>query len=187
MFIERISLVLTAVIFYGYSAIVNIGIDNEYSFYIANLTIFSSLYHYYDEKKFFEEDFICCFFIKLYLCLSYIIWLNWWDIAYYIFVSDILGNFLFYLSYRSWMTKGVDKRYMIVHNLWHFYTAYMLHSVVKNEVKVDIGRMNYIIRELFVLLILGYNIRKINYKNMATVFLFILPEIFSSLKIYLFL
>lgn len=170
---ERISLVLTAVLFYGYNAI--FSTDNEYKFYMTYLTIFSGLYHYKDEKEFFEEDLICCCFIKLYLLCNYIWWLEWSKLFYYFFCSDIFGNIIFYISYKSWYFKQKNRVYLLIHNFWHFYTAYMINSVIKNENKVYIGNITYFLRITFILLLISYNLKNNYFIKIFIVFSFLLP------------
>ena len=135
------SLIGTAVISYGLPALYNIlfGGDIIFGYYSLFLSFFSGLYHYYDEEHYFAEDFICSFFIKYHIFMSYIWWLNWYDFMKYVFLMDIFGHVIFYYSVVSWKTKCICHDYYWIHNIWHLFTGGLASYVVMTEPYVEMG------------------------------------------------
>lgn len=162
MTIERLSLVHSAFIFYGITGglVIWNGYDFLYGYYALFLAFFSGLYHFYDEKKFFAEDFICSFFFKLHIFVNYVLWVGWKRFLFYSFLSEVVGLSLFYLSFFSWKYKNRNYSYMIIHNIWHIYTGLLPYMIVKNEVRVEIKYLDNLFMLFFVIFLTNYNLKK---------------------------
>ena len=66
---QKASFVATAAYFYGFLGLV-CGMERDdalFTFYSVSLGVYSCLYHYYGEMRYFWEDFTCSFFFKLHL------------------------------------------------------------------------------------------------------------------------
>ena len=151
----------SAVIFYGGTGIMMFvhGKDYWYGYYSMFLAFFSGLYHYYDEKRYFAEDFICSFFLKLHIFLNYVVWVGWQKFLYYSMIVEFLGFSLFYLSFLSWKYKQQNYGYMIVHNIWHLYTGVLAYFVVIKEERYELGYWDNIFMMLFVICMTNYNLK----------------------------
>ena len=123
--------------------------DQLYTFYSVSLGIFSCIYHYYGELRFFWEDFTCSFFFKLHLFSNYIFWMNWEKIILYIFLSDVIGYIIFYFSVTTWKSKYLNYGYIIFHNIWHTYTGAIAFYLGMVEKRIDIGYWNGIFFIIF--------------------------------------
>ena len=162
MTFERVSLVYSSFLFYGLTGGLMIWdrYDNLYGYYALFLAFFSGLYHFYDEKKFFAEDFICSFFFKLHVVTNYVVWVSWQGFLFYSFLSEVIGLSLFCLSFASWKYKNRNYCYMIVHNIWHIYTGLLPYMVVRNEERVGLGYVDNLFMMLFVVCMTNYNLKK---------------------------
>ena len=154
------TLILTALIFYGGGAFYSFynNLDYLFVYYSGFLTIFSSIYHYYNEKKYFEEDFVCCFFMKLHLVSNYVWFLDSYRFWFYTFLSEGLGYFIFYISYKSWNFPN-KLMYYISHNIWHMYTGALMWYVVATEPRTDIGWINELFMLLFVIALTNHTLK----------------------------
>jgi len=161
MNLERLSLVVSAATFYGITGLVMLweGNDYLYGYYSIFLGLFSGLYHYNDERRFFAEDFVCSFFYKLHVLTNYVLWVGWRRFLFYSFFSEIVGHIIFYLSFWSWKYKNRNYAYMIVHNIWHIYTGLMPYIVVRREDRVDLGFLDSFFMLCFVLSMSNYNLK----------------------------
>jgi len=180
MNLERFSLVFSSILCYGLPAFFTD--DYLYRYYGLFLAFFSGLYHYYDEKFFFAEDFMCSFFFKLHFTTNYIWWLSWEKMAYYAFFSELIGYIIFYGSFTSWRIKHRNYAYMIIHNIWHLFTGYLPYVVVRDEQRVDIGYWDDIFMVMFVVFMVNYNLKqKLLVKGvvLGTVYLWNLSNIYN--------
>ena len=149
---QKASFVMTAAFFYGFLGFV-CGLEKDdalYTFYSVSLGIYSCLYHYYGELRYFWEDFTCSFFFKLHLFTNYIFWMEWWKIMLYLFLSDGLGYIIFYFSVTSWDSKYKNNGYAIFHNIWHIYTGGLAFYVGMVEKRVDIRHWDAVYFMIFV-------------------------------------
>ena len=149
---QKTSFLITAAYFYGFLGLV-CGMergDALYAFYSISLGVYSCLYHYYGELRYFWEDFTCSFFFKLHLFTNYIFWLEWDEIMFYLFLSDVLGYIIFYFSVTTWNSKHESCGYVISHNIWHIYTGLLEFYVAMEEKKVDIGYWDSLYFMIFV-------------------------------------
>lgn len=160
---QRNSFLITAAYFYGFLGLIcSVERNDElFGFYSITLGIYSCLYHYHDELRFFWEDFVCSFFLKLHLFTNYIFWLSWGEIFFYLFLSDILGYIIFYISVKSWNYKHHNCGYSVSHNIWHIYTGGLSFFAGMTEKRVDIGYWNGIFFGLFICFMM---INKVYYK-----------------------
>ena len=150
---QKASFVATAAFFYiflGFVCGLESG-DQLFGIYSISLGIYSCLYHYYGELRYFSEDFTCSFFFKLHLFTNYIFWMEWEKIFAYLFLSDVLGYVIFYLSVSTWKSKYKNSGYAIFHNIWHIYTGGLAFYVGVAEQRVDIGKWNRLYFMIFVL------------------------------------
>lgn len=162
MTFERFTLVYSAFVFYGLTGglVIWEGSDMYLGFYSIFLAFFSGIYHYYDEKRYFAEDFICSFFYKLHIFANYVMWASWQRFLFYIFLSEVVGLSIFYLSYKSWKYKDRNYCYMIVHNIWHIYTGILPYMILRNESRVEMGYLDNLFMLFFVLCMSNYNFKK---------------------------
>ena len=158
------SLVYTALISYLLPALFTVGIniqDKYYLFYSVFLAYYSIKYHYYEEKKYFYEDFWCSIFTTIYIYTNYIISKPLFTILKYLFLSHVLGLFIFILSYYSWNYKDKNNYYTCVHNLWHFYTGINTYFVTQREEIVPYPKLNSLYLTVFLGIIFIPKIKKI--------------------------
>lgn len=149
---QKASFVATAAFFYCFLGLI-CGMEKDdalYTFYSVSLGIYSCLYHYYGELRYFWEDFTCSFFFKLHLFTNYIFWMEWWKIMLYLFLSDGLGYVIFYFSVTSWDSKYKNNGYAIFHNIWHIYTGGLAFYVGMAEKRVDIRHWDAVYFMIFV-------------------------------------
>lgn len=159
---QKSSFIITSAIFYIFLGIV-CGLmrgDMYYSFYSVLSGIYSCIYHYYAELRYFREDIICSFFLKLHLILNYILWINWKKFIFYIFISEIFGTIIFYYSVITWKSKYKNNSYAIFHNIWHIYTGLLAFYVGMVENKINIEYIDKLLFILFIGFFLFY--KKIN-------------------------
>ena len=149
---QKASFVATAAFFYGFLGLIcgSQSGDQLYAFYSISLGVYSCLYHYYAELKFFKEDLTCSFFFKLHLFTNYIFWLEWEKIMYYLFLSDVIGYVIFFLSVTTWKSKYKNCGYTVFHNIWHIYTGLLAFYAGMNEKKVEIGYWDGVYFTIFV-------------------------------------
>lgn len=179
------TLILSAIIFYGGCSFYSIyyNLDYLYAYYSGFLTIFSSIYHYHHEKKYFAEDFICCFFMKLHIFTNYVWFLDSYKFWFYTFLSEGLGYAIFYLSYKTWNFSDKTS-YYITHNLWHAYTGGLMWYVVATEPRTEIGWTNEFFMLLFVIAITNHTLKNKLLCSSAicsTVYLWKLSNIYNLL------
>ena len=184
------SLIGTAIISYGLPALYNIifGGDIIFGYYSLFLSFFSGLYHYYDEERYFAEDFICSFFIKYHIFMSYIWWLNWYDFMKYVFLMDIFGHIIFYYSVISWKTKCVCHDYYWIHNIWHLFTGGLASYVVMTEPYVEMGLWNIFYMFCFVFMMTQYNLKtRLFAKNLifSTFYLWNIANFYNVISLFI--
>jgi len=141
---QKASFLITSSFFYVFLGII-CGLESGdflYTFYSVSLGIYSCIYHYYGELRYFWEDFTCSFFFKLHIFSNYIIWMDWEKILIYIFLSDVIGYIIFYFSVTTWKSKYLNYGYIIFHNIWHTYTGGIAFYIGIFEKRVDIGYWN---------------------------------------------
>ena len=97
----------------------------------------------------------------MHLFTNYIFWLSWGEIFFYLFLSDILGYIIFYISVKSWNYKHHNCGYSVSHNIWHIYTGGLSFFAGMTEKRVDIGYWNGIFFGLFICFMM---INKVYYK-----------------------
>ena len=81
---SKSSLIFTSIMSYFLPALFTIQItfqDKYYFFYSLALTYYSTLYHYHEENKYFQHDFLCsAYYDNIYLYKLYLYQIIYYDI-----------------------------------------------------------------------------------------------------------
>ena len=133
---SKSSLIFTSIMSYFLPALFTIQItfqDKYYFFYSLALTYYSTLYHYHEENKYFQHDFLCSAFMTIYIYTNYIFTKSFTMIFIYLFFSHVVGGILFVFSSTSWQAKNKNNHYFIVHNIWHIYMGIIGYYIIYSE------------------------------------------------------